>query len=250
MIESNEKNLYDFYRLIGSGRFASLVKGSGYYAVSGSHGSWPQMIFDGQNEKKAGVFLNRAFSTASEFPDVRFAICNKALIAPGDQDVLRLNEIFPVGYWQLMEINATDDLKFKMPDGYKLRRLNEPAEIDEFVSLVNSDMMMNLKVNREIFQELVQHAGIDIYGLFIGDELASGLLAYSGLNKVAGLYFITTKLGYRGKGLAAGITGYAVKSLFGQGIGKVVLQAMPKAVTLYTRLGFIHRGELVIFWKK
>lgn len=247
---SNEKNLYEFYRLIGEGRFASFIVGPNFNAVSGKEGSWPQLIFDIHFNRSSGLEFSKIFSDVAENLDVRFAVCNRALFTTSDQELLRLNEIFPVGNWQLMEISSKDDLNIKLQEKYELRSLINPAEVDEYVSLVNNNLMNGQEVKCDLFQELIHNAGVEIYGLFIGDELVSGLLSYAGANKVAGLYFISTKQDYRKKGLAAGIIGNVLKLLFQQGIEKVVLQALPKALTLYARLGFAHQGELVIFWKK
>ena len=249
-MSSSEYNLYDLYRLVGGGKFASVTKGRNYTVVSGSEGSWPQMIFDVKVDKNAGSVLNEVFSDAAEMVQVRFAASNREQYTTSDQELLRGNGIFPADRWTLMEMGSSDDLKKFVPADYEIRSLKKPGEIDEFGCLVNTSLMSSQKMNIGMLQELAGQAGIDIYGLYSGGEVVSGLLSYTGENKVAGLYFIATRLDCRGKGLAAGTIGFAVESLFSKGVEKVVLQALPKAVTLYSRMGFSSQGELIIFWKQ
>jgi ribosomal protein S18 acetylase RimI-like enzyme len=249
-MDNNEKNLYDFYRLIGKGRYASLFEGTHYCAVSGKDEGWPQMIFDIQSGKNAVKRLELAFSDAAIPQDIRFGICPRKTFTASDQDLLRQGKIFPAGSWQLMEINSKDDIKMMKQDEHKIKRLINPATINDYVSLVNNNLMKGQVVKSELFLELVRQPGIEIYGQMEGNEVVSGLLTYSGTNNVTGLYFIATRQDLRGKGLAAGLIGSVVESLFARGIRKIVLQAMPKAVPLYARLGFLKTGELVIFWKQ
>ena len=249
-MDTSEKNLYEFYHQIATGKHVRLIECEAYYAIHGNHGNWPQIVFDIRFEGNPGTHLNKVFSDLADIGDVNLAVCNRQLFTANDQELLRHNQIFPVGSWQLMELESPDVLKTDVPADYEMQLLATAAEVDAFTALVNTDMMKGQVVNKELFQELSNFQSICMYGLFKGKELVSGLLSFTGSNKVAGLYFITTKLDFRGKGLAGVLIKNAAKLLFNNGAGKVVLQALPKAVPLYFRLGFSQKGELVIFWKQ
>ncbi len=249
-MSESEKNLFDFYRRIGLSRYISLAEGKDFSAVSGASGCWPQMIFDIDLSESAGKQLVKNFIQAEKIVKARFAVCNSCFFTSEDQEYLRQNAVFPVESWTLMEINRNGNFVHRQSDKFSIRKLEQSNQIEAFTLLVNSELMKAVKVDSHLFPELLHSPGTDIYGLFMDNELLSGLLSFSDNNQNAGLYFIVTKSGYRGKGLATEIIGSAVYSLFQQGIKKVVLQAVPKAVSLYTRLGFSPQGKLIIFWKQ
>ncbi len=246
----SEINLYQFYRLIGNSSCASLIEGHDFYVVSGNGRSWPQMIFDIRFEENAGLQLARVFSDASEIINVDYAVCNRIIFNIQDQVLLRKNKLYPLETWQLMEINPKNYWEIRQQNEFEIKKIMHNDDISAFTSLVNSDLMSNQKINAELLQELANHSDIELYGLYVNNQLVTGLLSFSGLNKVTGLYFIVTKNEHRGQGLASKLISSVINLLFQQEVTKVVLQALPKAVNLYTRMGFSENGKLVTFWKQ
>lgn len=249
-MHSNENNLFDFYRLIGSGKHAKWNTHEGYEVVSGRGGSWPQIIFNVEPGGTSGIAIADIFSDVVLSGDVRHALCNRILFIHNDQELLRSRKIFPVTYWKLMEIIRTSNCDTASEGIRQLTTLTHCEAIDDFVTLLNKDMMKDQKAKQELFYELSEKSNVELFGLYQEDKLVSGLLAFTDNNNVSGLYFIVTGSEYRGKGLAAGVVQEVLDILFQRGIKKVVLQSMPKAVTLYSRLGFESKGELVILWKQ
>ena len=109
--------------------------------------------------------------------------------------------------------------------------------------------MQSVKINPTLIFDLQNNSAFNFYGLFVSMELVSCLLAFSDQG-CTGLYFIGTKHGFRGKGLAENLIRYVMRVISEQKTGKVILQAVQKAVPLYSRLGFSPQGKLIIFWKQ
>jgi ribosomal protein S18 acetylase RimI-like enzyme len=241
-------NLFSFYREVGASPLVTLMKSARFTVVSGQEESWPQMVFGIQLSKNPAHELEQALTQVVKRELPGFAVCNASLFGQESQELLRKAGIYPVKTWTLMDIAFHKPIIFRQRKGLEIKTLNTSEEILSFSSLVNAELMQSVKIIPVLLNELQAKPPFNFYGLFVDDELVSGLLTYS-VQKTSGLYFIVTKTGYRGKGLAKNVIGYAVNTLFGEGIEKVVLQAAQKAVPLYTQLGFLPHGKLVIFWK-
>lgn len=247
-MESNESNLYEFYRLIGKGNYASLTEYDEFSVVSGKMGAWPQMIFDFGKGVHLVNQLNKAFSmTGSTFSGN--AVSNRSNFIENDQELLRQYGIFPVGLWPMMEMNIESKPTGESVD-LDYRKLSIPSEIGAFTEMVNEGFLKKQKVEIDLFQELVSYDEIEFHGLFYNSRLVSGLLSYADKYNVTGLYFITTLSGCRGKGFATALITRVVRELFQTGSNKIVLQAFSQAIVLYTKLGFSITGELLVFFKQ
>ena len=129
-----------------------------------------------------------------------------------------------------------------------VKKIILPDQVMEFGRIVQAELMQSVKFDPALMIQLCNNPSFSAYGLFSAGELISGLLAFTD-SLSTGLYFIVTKTGYRGKGMAESLIENVLQMLFLQQTKKVVLQAVQKAVPLYTRLGFKSHGKLVIFWK-
>ena len=250
MISASERNLHEFYRCIGATGAAILAEDDDYSLVSGIGGNWPQMIFDADLTSDAGVRLGKIFDRTGKLNNVRFAVCNADYFTSDDQDVLRKGNIYPVDYWVVMETDFKSDSLTVQKIDHKSFKLTGSTEIDMFTGLVNSELLKGIKVCPSLFKELVENEKAEIYGLFHDQKLVCGLLSFIGKEHEAGLYFIVTDSRFRGQGLAADLIARVMKLLFERGFSKIVLQAVPKAVSLYVRLGFVPKNKLLIFWKQ
>lgn len=246
---SNEKNLNAFYRALGNAECISLTKGDRFTGVSGKNGHWPRMLFDIRLSKNPVEQLNEILTRSMNINGIGTAICNREYFSLTGQEEFRKYGIFPVEMWPLMEINAVEELCFKIDNNLVIRKLEDQGEIEEFSSTVNDELFRGQDVTSDLFSELLKQPGMDFYGVCNNGNMAGGLVSYTGTNNTAGLYFIVVQKEFRGKGIASALIGNVVRELFKRAVKKVVLQALPKAVPLYQKLGFKKQGELIIFRK-
>ena len=242
------KNLFCFYRETGTLTSASFHHNPYCSMVAGTKNTWPQMVFDVELSEKPALKLAHALNQVVDQKSPGFAVCNAGLFKTKDLEILLDKGIYPVKIWMLMDAVPSAKITWVQSKDFEIKELNTSGELLAFGALVNSVLMQTLKMQPALMIEMHEKPAFHSYGLFSESELISGLLTYSGLQST-GLYFIVTRPDYRGKGLAEKLIQHVMHILFLQKIKKVVLQAVQKAVPLYTRLGFASQGKLIIFWK-
>lgn len=244
----SEKNLISFYRAIGTVQSVQTETTSQFSAVSGISGYWPQLVyqfqFENNIEENLAILLEKKSNSGSKM----LAICNADDFGKLSQEKLREVSVFPVETWVTMEISDISVEKKPVNSGFEIRQLTNLSDFSKFTNLVNTGMMTTTKIADGFFAELTQNPHFEIYGLFAGIELVSGLVTFTE-NNIAGLYFIVTKDRFRGKGLAEILIGKTFNRLFEKGTERVILQAVNKAVNLYSRIGFTAQRKLVILMK-
>jgi ribosomal protein S18 acetylase RimI-like enzyme len=247
-MNNSEKNLIGFYRAIGTLKSVKTETTGQFSAVFGFNGYWPQLVYQfyfGNNTEKKLVRVLEEMA----IPGFKMlAICNLDDFGKLNQEKLREVSVFPVETWVTMEISELPAEENSVNLGFEFRQLTTFSEFSEFTDLVNTGMMTTTKIAAGFFAELAQNPHFEIYGLFAENELVSGMVTFTE-NHIAGLYFIVTKERFRGKGLAEIFIGKTLKLLFEKGTESVVLQAVNKAVNLYSRIGFTAEGKLVILMK-
>ncbi len=248
-MNDSEKNLIEFYREVGAMKSVAFTENDYFSTISGKEGSWPQMVFNLHFWEEPEAQLDKILTQSVQLQLPPFAVCNTELFVPENQYLLQNPHIFPIQFWTLMEVKSSEHLNKSAHSDFEIRRLNGTRELEAFTNLVNAELLQSTNINLQVVGELAENSSLHFYGLFIENELVSGLLVFT-QQKMAGLYFIVTKKQYRGNGLAASLIGFVLNELFYRGIEKVVLQAVQKAVPLYIRMGFTPCGEMVIFWKR
>ena len=241
-------NLFSFYREVGGCSSVSLINETGFSAVSGNNSSWPQMVYAIDFLTKPAQTLDTVLTKAVNQNLPGFAVCDAAFFGMKELEYLRQKGIYPVKTWTLMDaLPITRDIQTRAKN-MEIRQLISPAELHAFTALINDGFVQSVKIAASLTEELNRKKSVRIYGLFVSEELASGLLTFSDA-KTTGLYFIVTKSTCRGKGFGADLIRY-VLNLYRSKSEKVVLQAVQKAVPLYEKFGFTPQGKLVIFWKQ
>ena len=247
-MDENINNLFNFYREAGATSSASLIREKSFSVVCGKNDSWPQMVFDVKLSESPSESLSQVLTETTNRNLPGFAVCNALVFGPAELDFLRDAGIYPVTTWILMDAKRENFHETKHAEDIRLKKLNTVKEIHAFTDLMHEGFAHTVKITNTLLEEFLANKSIDFYGLRIDDVLVSSLLAFSD-QKVTGLYFIVTRPEFRGKGYAAELIRFAMEKSFRK-TGRVVLQAVQKAVPLYEKLGFTANGKLVIFWKR
>jgi len=247
-MNNSEKNLIGFYNAVGTLQSVKTEAAGQFSVITQPNGFWPQLIYNFQFDKNSEESSQKLMEKMTRSNTKLTAICNKEDFGKLNQDKLREASVFPVETWTTMEIWERPVIKESDKVGFEYRQFTPLSDFSVFTELVNTGMMKTIKIAEGFFAELAQNPEFEFYGLFAENELVSGLITFTECN-VAGLYFIVTKEGFRGKGLAEFFIGKTLKRLFEKGTESVVLQAVNKAVSLYSRLGFTADGKLVILMK-
>jgi ribosomal protein S18 acetylase RimI-like enzyme len=247
-MNNSENNLVGFYRAVGTLQSVQSEVTDQFSIISSSNGFWPQLVYRFHFESNTEENLGKLMEEMAHSNCKMLAICNKEEFGNLNQDKLREASVFPVETWSNMEISEMPAEKDFDNSGFEFRQLTILSDFSEFTNLVNTGMMTTLKIADDFFAELAQNPQFEFYGLFAENELVSGLVIFTE-NDIAGLYFIVTKSTFRGKGLAEILIRKTLKRLIEKGTESVVLQAVNKAVNLYSRIGFTAQKKLVILMK-
>ncbi len=247
-MDENINNLFCFYREAGASPSVLLVEKEQFSVVSEKKNGWPQMVFEINFSENPALAVSRVLSEIVKQHLPGFALCDAALFGAKELDYLRREGIYPVKTWTLMDTAPGIPGIGQRSENIEIRKLNTPEELNAFAGLVNAELLQSTKFDPELAKELRTKGGSSFYGLFVTGKLVSVLLAFSE-TKVTGLYFIATNPAYRRQGLASCLIRHVIDACHPT-TKKIVLQAVPGAVPLYTHLGFVPRGKLVIFWKR
>jgi len=247
-MNNSENNLVGFYGAVGTLQSVQSEVTDLFSSISGLNGCWPQLFYQFNFENNSEENLAKLLNEKSVSGCKMLAICNADDFGKLNQEKLRDVSVFPVETWSNMEISEMPAEKDFDNSGFEFRQLTNLSDFSEFTELVNTGMMTTTKIAEGFFVELSQNPQFEIYSLFTDNELVSGLVSFTE-NQISGLYFVVTKERFRGKGLAEIFIGKTLKQLFEKGTESVVLQAVNKAVSLYSRIGFTAQGKLVILMK-
>ncbi len=247
-MNNSEINLAGFYRAVGTLQSVQSEITGQFSVISGLNGHWPQLVYQFYFESNTEENLARVLKERAVSGCKMLAICNADDFGKLNLEKLREVSVFPVESWVNMEISELPAKNDMDNLGFEFRHLTNLSDFSEFTDLVNTGMMTTTKIADSFFAELAQNPQFEIYGLFTENELVSGMVTFTE-NHTAGLYFVVTKECFRRKGLAAIFIGKTLKQLFEKGTERVVLQAVNKAVNLYSRIGFTAEGKLVILMK-
>jgi hypothetical protein len=233
-----------FYNAIGRAGHVQHVENEHFGAITEAEGFWPQLIYRFSFENNREQNIEQAMGALARGESRMNAICSEQQLAEFDAEKLRTANVYPIEIWETMQ---TETIHFQVADDelYEFRQLSSNEELAAFTSLVNTDMMRNLKIRDNFFITLAKEPGFEFYGLFAENELVSALLVFTE-NGIGGLYFIVSKTAWRMKGLAGNLICKTLSRMFENGTENVVLQAVKKAIPLYSRIGFQPTGKLVI----
>jgi len=242
-------NLFNFYREIGKSDSAIIKENQDHSIITAEEGRWPQMIFNIDFFRNSNSQPEEVLARIMKESKQNFAVCDISNLKSENQSFLRSSGIYPIKTWTLMEVSPNENTFIQTQQNVEFRELKKGDELYEFCNLTNSELMGSLKISPVLIHELAANKKMKFYGLYFRSELASIILTYTE-KEISGLYFIATKSEYRGKKLSENLIKRVINLLFSQKTEKVVLQAVQKAVPLYTRLGFKPCGNLTIFWKQ
>jgi ribosomal protein S18 acetylase RimI-like enzyme len=135
--------------------------------------------------------------------------------------------------------------------GLEVRRVTQPVELETFAELSAANWTPpDPDVTR--FYRLAAAALLDLdspqwlyVGYLDGEPVATAEGTVAG--GTAGLYNISTRPAYRGRGIGSRMTWHPLRDALASGCDLGVLQAAPEGVSIYRRLGFEAFGDITEF---
>ncbi len=248
MMTEIEQNLADFFTHTGEVTGCTLIRHSFFSGVQATPGQWPSLIY-GPYSIPAEELLPRVGLWMDMHREPALLAANDSYLNRTLGRVLRETRFFPVDRWLMMDLDLQE---YKLPGSAtsqsNLQTLRTPASFVSFAAIVNRELLGNRPVDPSLLLQLAASEQVLFPGLFLEQNLVSGMLVFSHL-RTAGLYLVATQHDHQGKGYGTLLLNGVLSYLKRTGIRRVVLHASQSAVPFYRKAGFESHGQLVIYQK-
>ena len=238
-------NLFGFYKEIVEKSNTSPETFSGLEKVSANDKSWPSYVLSDRYIEEAEIQDISEKMKSGEYPPfwIRTTEDNDDF-----NDLAMGFGIRQINSWKGMSLEL--DKPFDMPvpqENIVFERIQTLSEVENWVKVVNSEVMQGRKISDKVFKELLSKKAFDFFQLRSGENVVSTLLMYT-FNGIVGLYLISTIEKFRGQGLGKFITSKAIDYYILKSYTKFVLHSTKQGYPLYQKLGFQDVCSYGIYW--
>lgn len=228
------------FELIGKTDVSEIDIGPDHYTIVSRSSCWPNQIYEVSTKAKDSTALIEKAKTKS------LPIKVSSWITPVETiEALRLSTV-KQGEWAAMTLNLETWEKPADVPGLTIREIGEEPEIEEWSSIVETELMMGRKLNSVIFHQLKLELGIRFFGGYIADEMVSTCVSLEHEHEV-GVYLIGTKARSRKQGFGMAITTHALQEAKERGCSISHLQATKLGESVYQKLGYLREGKIEVF---
>ncbi len=239
------RNLFGFYKEIAGESNTKLESFSGLEKVSANDNSWPAYVLSDRHVEVAEIQDICEKMKTGEYPPF--------WIRPLDENDDFNNLAISYGIRQInawkgmsMELNKAFDMPVPQED-IVFERIQTLSEVENWVKVVNSEVMHGRKISDKVFKELLNKNAFDFFQLRMCEEVVSTMLMYN-FKGVVGLYLLSTIEKFRGKGLGKFITSKAIDYYILKSYPKFVLHSTKQGYPLQQKLGFHDVCDYGIYW--
>ncbi len=238
-------NLTGFYHAIAG--YAGLTTGKcrGIEFVMNRSGDWPSYILGGQNISSEDLSELSERMRAGKLPS--FWLRKTGLRDDFDSMATELG-IRQVTSWTGMEMERNNPAGRVPPDDNCLvERISGEQELREWLKVVNQEVMSGKQIHYQLFKKALGTPEFEFFRIIRQKKTLATLLGYS-KDGIAGLYMISTKSGFRGRGYGTWVTSESIDYYIRKGIRKFVLHSTTAGYPLYRKLGFRENSRFGIYW--
>ena len=240
MIYTND-NHFTLFDIVTEAASYDLVKTEDfrYFMIEGY--IWPNLIFS--------VAFDTDISTAALDLLQKHISEKKApariLCTPSTPETTRsyLRERFEhYIFWTAMSMPLHKAIPTINIPGFSVRKVQLAEDLAQWCDMLYTGK----EISTDLFVNIARDPKCHFYIGYIHNEPVATCWAIHHNNSI-GLYAISTKKAYSGRGIASEITCYALRKAKAEGITLAHLQATHQAVSLYHKIGFSSEGILDVF---
>lgn len=226
-------NLHEFYRQIALAGGLPAKNIGGWSVVGNEAGAWPRLIY--------GVCAGKSGQPESS---VLHSELSPELLITSDENIreldpfLRTKGFYPFAVWNGMAIsNRSDSTASKMPVLVEIVKPTTTEEIDEWLEIVNSEIVAPEVFRKSLFERLDDQPNFEAYLLKNDGIGVSTILVFTTENST-GLYLIATKKTSQKQGFASLLVRQILWQISLKSEKSVILHATQKGRGLYSKVGF------------
>ncbi len=238
-------NLTSFYKRIAMLSGLPTGEANGISYVLNPDGSWPSYVFGGGK-----------LST-----DIIGEICEKMRnrelpafwlreIVPGDEFAASVAEygIRQINLWSGMEmVKETIFGRLAPSRDITIERITGERELREWLDVVNHEVMSGKTIDYRLFRPALNAPEFEFFRILRQKKTVATLLGFRN-GDTTGIYMVSTKSEFRGKGYGTWITSEAMDYFIRKGFRKFVLHSTSAGYPVYKKLGFTENSHFGIFW--
>jgi len=121
-------------------------------------------------------------------------------------------------------------------------------QLTKFMTLVNQCLYKQEILTLKSFSAVLRDKNCCLVVGIVNGEVVSTAMSYQN-GSYTGIYYITTKVGFRKKGYGMATTAALMNTQYERGNQQFVLHATPEGLSIYKKMGFASHGKLNIFTK-
>ena len=243
-----QSNLNEFYSRIGTVCGLQSEKNAAWAMVKNRTGYWPNLVYgvgaDFAKQQNQNSFLEK--NESDSLPN---------LVISNDQNIqqtsefLRVSGFLPITSWKGMALQKSDELeKIDLPEQIRISKPDSEEELDEWIQIVNDELLSSEKLDREQLKMLLNQADFDAWMLKKQNEVVSTILVFRS-KTASGLYFIATKKTAQRNGFASLLIRFVCAEEQKKSEKPLVLHATRNGESVYSRLGFKPYNSFYLYWK-
>ena len=240
----SQQNIEALFELIGSYPGQSFQRGDHYDVITTSGSIWPNQLINPRFTGGTDQFLRDLKRQVKEEKLPGLIMC-----APNtDQETLTALETreYRKSVWTAMTYDMSEVKQAHTPSELSVIEVKEEQEMQQWLSLAESELMGEHLLNEDIFQRLRQEESCTFFLGSIQEKVVATSFLFQ-TDKVGGIYLVATDSDHRKKGIGKTMTGLCMKKAAESGCLKIDLQATALGKSVYASLGFKEQGEIRVF---
>jgi GNAT superfamily N-acetyltransferase len=240
----SQSNIEALFRLIGSLPNQEYVETENYHYIKTADNAWPNQLFNltASDEKLDSVL------DAIEIQVEKGLIPNLMMC-----DALEENELeiisrrnYTSSQWTAMSFDLVKRSFPSSKSTCSVLVVSSESELKEWLRIVESELMNDMKLNPAIFGELLLLEDCQFLMAYNDKQPVSTALLFHAGN-AAGIYLVATLKPFRGRGIGTDITAACLQKAKNLHCDFAHLQATELGEPVYRSLGFKKNGVINVF---
>lgn len=240
-------NLHGLYKDLSKSRLISCLTLTPFTIVNSFTSSWPKIIYLEKKENKINneqiLFLSNEIQKGG-MP--RTIILNENVLSDGIINNFSECNCKPISRWENMIYDKNYSHTQLLIKDWQIRLVRDKQELNEWVTIVESVLFDNQKIDSEILAYGIKRGFISLFlGYYQNQPIATSMIYYG---CEAGIYMVATLPMFRNRGFARSLMDRMHVAAVKRGYERVVLQSTKEGLALYKSCGYQSIGKMCLFY--
>lgn len=242
----SQKNIETLFETIGKSKGQEFGKSYYYEYIKAPLSIWPNQLFN------LNVSIDNLDKVLEEIEGLHLQVQlpNLLMCNPATDDKSILEKLHSKNYkksvWTAMTHNLSLVKNKEKGVELKIEFVTDSNQLQEWLTLVERELMGSHKLDPQIFQSLLQSSNCFFYLGYADQTPVSTALLFTAKDE-GGIYLVSTDSQHRKKGFGYQITNECLVKASELGCKGVHIQATDAGKNVYKSLGFKEHGAINVF---